>query len=327
MSNFQLSIIIPTWNRKKKLIKLLKTIISKIKNKKIKYEIIICDSFSTDGTQIEIFKKLCSNKNIVYKNIKKNNIAAKRNIGIKSSKYSNILLLDDDCLPMADFFKILKDELKLKKDDTIYCGQYFTPEKLINTSNYYKFRDEKNLKISTSKKITNKNIITGCCFFNKKNIYKKIMFDESIQGYGLEDVEWAYRLSQRKFKIFLTKARVNHQETSQNIQAYVQKWFILSRDSMPTILKKNKLMILPRNIQLFEVIFKNSVANIFIRFLIFFIAIPMSLFLKKYLFLVDSKKIFFSRNLFSLILKLYYFRGAVNRKKFNQSIWYNSGYK
>lgn len=327
MSNFQLSIIIPTWNRKKKLLKLLNNIVSKIKNKKIKYEIIICDSYSTDGTQTEINKKFVNYKNIIFKNIKKNNIAAKRNIGIKFSKYSNILLLDDDCLPLADFFEILKEKLKLRKVDTVYCGQYFTSQKLTNISNYYRFRDQKNLKISSSKEITNKNIITGCCFFNKKNIYKKIMFDENIQGYGLEDVEWAYRLSQRKFKIFLTKAKVDHQETSQNIQAYVQKWFILSRDSMPTILKKRKLMILPKNIQLFEVFFKNSFANPIIRFFIFFIVLPMSLFLKKYLFLLDTKKFFYSKNLFSLILKLYYFRGAASRKKFIQSIWYNSGYK
>ena len=327
MRNLELSIIIPTWNRKKKLIKLLKNIIFKIKNKKIKYEIIVCDSFSTDGTQIEVNRNFGINKNIFFKNIKKNNIAAKRNIGIKSSKYINVLLLDDDCLPMAQFFEVLKKELQIKKTDVVYCGQYFTPLKLIKKSNYYKFRDEKNLKVNTSKKINNKNIITGCCFFNKKNIYKKLLFDENIKGYGLEDVEWASRLEQNNFKIFLTGAKVDHQETSQNIQAYVQKWFILSRDSMPTILKQKKLKILPNNILLFETFFKNSFANPIMRFFIFFVVLPVSLILKKYLFLLDSNKVFFSKNLFSLILKLYYFRGAAKRNKLNQSLWYKSGYK
>ncbi len=51
MKKFNLSVIIPTWNRKKKLIKLLKIILEKLSKTNINYEILICDSFSNDGTQ------------------------------------------------------------------------------------------------------------------------------------------------------------------------------------------------------------------------------------------------------------------------------------
>ena len=248
MNYLKLSIIIPTWNRKKKLIKLIKNITYKIKKEKIKYEILICDSFSTDGFQNEF--------------------------------------------------------------DTIYCGQYYTSAKLTEKSNYYNFRDKKNLKISNSKKIDIKNIITGCCFFNKKNITNKLLFNKEIKGYGLEDVEWAYRLRLKKFKFLLTPAMVDHQETSQNIQSYALKWYILSRDSMPTILKQKKLHILPTNTQLFENTFAQPFLGLIIKPLIIFLGMPLSVVLKKYLYFSDSIKYLLSKSLFSLLLKLYYARGC-----------------
>ena len=327
MNYLKLSIIVPTWNRKKKLIKLIKNIIFKIKKEKIKYEILICDSFSGDGSQNEINKYFGKNKKVLYKNIKINNIAAKRNAGIRSSKYNNILLLDDDCIPIKNFYKILEKTLNKKKLDTIYCGQYYTSKKLIEKSNYYNFRDKKNLKVSNLKKIDIKNIITGCCFFNKKNITNKLLFNEEIKGYGLEDVEWAYRLRLKKFKFFLTPAMVDHQETSRNIQAYVLKWYALSRDSMPIILKEKKLNILPLSTQLFENIFAKPFIGLIVKSLILFIVLPISIIIKKYLIFSDSTKYLFSKNLFSLLLKLYYARGALDRNKRHSNRWYKSGYK
>lgn len=327
MNHLKLSIIIPTWNRKKKLIKLIKKIILKIKKEQIKYEILICDSFSIDGSQNEVDKYFGNNKKILYKNIKMNNIAAKRNVGIKSSKYDNILLLDDDCVPVKNFFEILKKTLNKKEFYSIYCGQYYTPVKLIEKSNYYKFRDKKNLKFITSSKINSKNVITGCCFFNKKYIKNKLLFNSDIKGYGLEDVEWAFRLQLKKFEFFLTPAIVDHQETSQNIEAYVQKWYILSKDSMPTILKQKKINILPPSTQLFENLFAHPLIGLMIRFLIFFIGLPLSFIIKKYLYFSDSIKYLFSKNLFSLLLKIYYARGALDRNKKHGSRWYDEGYK
>ena len=80
----------------------------------------------------------------------------------------------------------------------VFCAQYLTQKKLINYSNYYKFRDDKNLKTKIAKNIDVKNIITGCCFFNKKKIRKDYFFNEKIKGYGLEDVDWANKLLRKK---------------------------------------------------------------------------------------------------------------------------------
>ena len=328
MKKFKLSIIIPTWNRKKKLIKLLDIILIKLNEAKINYEIYICDSYSSDGTSTAIKKRYRKNKKIFIRNIKLNSISDKRNEGLKNVKFRNILFLDDDCVPMGNFFDILKRYLKNSKENQIYCGQYFTSKKLVETSNYYRFRDFKNLKLKDFGKINYKNIITGCCFFKLSQTKKAYFFNNKINGYGLEDVDWAFKLKKKKFELFLTEAKVDHQETSKNIVAYVLKWYALSRDAMPSLLKSNKKIMKGRMFT-FEKLFKNNLINFIFKVLNTFIFIPLSIILKYYLLLSDKYKYFFSKNLFNILNTLYYLRGACDRNKVNlkKIKWYSIGYK
>ena len=326
MKDFKLSIIIPTWNRKKKLIKLLKIIIPKIKIANITYEIIICDSFSKDGTYKEVKKNFKNNKKIRFRNINFNNISKKRNEGLKLSKYPNKLFLDDDCIPLNNFFSILKKNLINCKTKQVFCGQYYTQPKLLTQSNYYKFRDFKNLKVKSIKEIRYNNIITGCCYFRLRNLKDFVKFNEKIEGYGLEDVEWAFKLSKKNYKILLTNIKVDHQETSQNIAAYLIKWYVMSRDSM-TSLNINTIKQMHGRIFNFEKIFQNS----FFRFVLFSlnysILNPVGVVLKHYLVLTDKYKILYSKKLFELVLFIYYLRGACHRGRKKMFNWYNQGYK
>ena len=328
MSSLNLSIIIPTWNRKKKLIKLVRLLQNRINNQKIKYEIVICDSYSHDGSEILIKSLFKKKTNIIYINIKKNNISAKRNIGMKYAKYNNILLLDDDCFPIGNFFKILSHYLSQNSKNKVFCGQYFTQKKLINNSNYYKFRDDKNLKTKIAKKINYKNIITGCCFFNKKKISKDYFFNEKIKGYGLEDIDWASKLFNKKNQLILTEAKVDHQETSGNIGSYLMKWYILSRDAMPSLLKIKKVRHRGK-IFYFEDIYNYKVFNIILDMFIRILVFPISVLLKYYLINVDSKRTLYSKTLYKLSVIMYYLRGVSDRRKklFKNSKWYQLGYK
>jgi len=328
MKYFALSIVIPTWNRKKKLLKLIKFLIFLLKENKIKYEIFICDSHSTDGTIKEINKKFSRKLFVNILNIKENSISKKRNIGIKNSKYPNILLLDDDCIPKKNFFKILKKYLEISSKNEIFCGQYSTNSKLIANSNYYNFRDLKNLKTNKKVEINYNNIITGCCFFKKNLLKREFYFNEKIQGYGLEDVEWAHRLKKNKFNLFLTEAKVDHQETSQNIGSYLLKWYMLSRDAMPSLLK-NKKNEMNGKIFIFEKLYTNFIFKLFLKFINYFLLVPTSIALKLILIKTDKTKYLFSKKIFNFLLFLYYLRGACDRNRYNfkTSKWYDSGYK
>ncbi|MBU5689296.1 MAG: glycosyltransferase family 2 protein, partial [Candidatus Aenigmarchaeota archaeon] len=91
MNDPLVSVVIPTYNRKEMLIRLIKSI------KKSTYknlEIIVVDDASTDGTYEEIKRKFPDVK--IVRNEKNLLLAASRNIGIKNSKGKYIFLIDDD---------------------------------------------------------------------------------------------------------------------------------------------------------------------------------------------------------------------------------------
>lgn len=85
------SVIIPTFNRKESLIRLINSVLnSTYKN----LEIIVIDDASADGTY-GIIKKRYPNITI-YRNEKEMLLAGSRNVGIKCSKGDFIFLIDDD---------------------------------------------------------------------------------------------------------------------------------------------------------------------------------------------------------------------------------------
>ena len=107
----KVSIIIPTYNRKKLLIRALRSILAQTyKN----YEIIIYDDGSTDGTEAEIGQ---FNKTVVYLKGEHSGVSHARNEALRVSKGEYIAFLDDD-----DWWdeKYLETTVKrLKREDVI----------------------------------------------------------------------------------------------------------------------------------------------------------------------------------------------------------------
>lgn len=85
------SVVIPTFNRKEKLIRLIQSVQkSTYKN----LEIIVVDDASTDGTY-EVVKKAFPKVKII-RNEKELLLASSRNVGIKNSNGAFVFLIDDD---------------------------------------------------------------------------------------------------------------------------------------------------------------------------------------------------------------------------------------
>ena len=131
------SIILPTLNEKGHIEKLIDAIAKNFQNKKNKYEIIVVDDNSNDGT-INIVKNLKKNKKIklyVRKN-KKKNLAKSIYLGILKSRYENIIWMDADFQhPPQYISKIIKHT---KNYDVIIFSRF-----LKRSKRYY----EKNIVI------------------------------------------------------------------------------------------------------------------------------------------------------------------------------------
>lgn len=87
------SIVIPTYNRKDKLARLLESILNS-NYPKDKIEIIVVDDASTDGTYGEIQENFPSVN--VIRNERERLLAGSRNVGIKNSRGKFIFFIDDD---------------------------------------------------------------------------------------------------------------------------------------------------------------------------------------------------------------------------------------
>lgn len=342
-SNISISVVIPTWNRAKALIKCLEEIYLNCLSVN-DYEIIICDSHSTDGTEKEINQFIIKNKlnNLKLIQCEHNNVSLKRNEGIINSKYEYVVLLDDDCIPIGEYIQNYQFEFSRNDNKVILCGQYRTDEKKLKYSNYLKYRDSRNYSHAEPNSestyggslLDYKRIVTGNLGFRKNEVVSKnIFFNENIIGYGGEDVDWAWRLIDNGFKIKKTGIKVLHNETSYSISNYRLKHYHFSFGAMPFLIKYN--YDAARGLPTFFLekhndTFYNKVIFNLIRFILNkWLINLMELFALR----TDKYKIFYSKTLYRLIILRSYIDGILARKKNilkqtdTKSNWYSKGYK
>ena len=154
------SVILPTLNEKGHILKLINEISDTFESKKIKYEIIIVDDDSEDGTYeiVENYKKDKFFLKTVSRKNKKKNLAESINKGVSISQYDNIIWLDADFqhppIYINDFI------LKSENYDAIIASRF------LKDSNRY-FND------ANFDKDTNEN---QSYLFNK--LCKLLLFDE-----------------------------------------------------------------------------------------------------------------------------------------------------
>lgn len=175
-----LSIIIPVFNEKKTIKKIIDKIIA-LKN--IKKEIIIIDDCSTDGT-VSILKKLN------YKEIKKI-IFQKKNLGkgaaIKAAKNyikGEIVIIQDADLEYdpRDYYKFIEIYLK-KHVKVVYGSRYLGKKKFKTNQNFFvNFRAFGNYFLTKYSNLLNNQKLTDAhtCYKSfRSNVYKKIKLQEN----------------------------------------------------------------------------------------------------------------------------------------------------
>ena len=242
MLKFFITIVIPTYKRNKKLKKLINKIIDQIP-KGINIEIII---IGNEKVNFEYKNQLAIKNNLKIKSIliKKNSNAIKRNIGIKNSKGSNLILIDDDCLPAKNF---IKDYIKLFKkinDRDILCGSVKYLKSKIKKENFNRYRQSRHFIIKDHK-INKKNYLPASKIVtmnmgmkNSKLLMNTKYFNENFGGYGFEDYEFGYRLIKKGFNLIASKPSVYHLD-ERNFRSYLNKIYFFSRDSVSKLKKIN----------------------------------------------------------------------------------------
>ena len=188
MTNDVISIVIPTYNREKKLKRAIQSVIEQsYKN----WELIIVDNYSSDNTEalIENFK---NNKIYFYKLNNNGAIAKSRNFGISKSSGHYICFLDSDDWWHKEKLNYVNNYI-LKGFDFIYHDMYLTPKKIFKRKTSYC----RNL----NKPIFEDLVVNGPAFPTsstciKKEIIEKCQgFNENREFIAWEDFDFWIKIS------------------------------------------------------------------------------------------------------------------------------------
>jgi len=183
------SIVIPTYNRKPILKKCLSALEAQKLNKNVdNYEIIVVDDGSTDGTSSWIKNNKDNLPHVVLYEQEHGGPALGRNLGVINSKYEIIIFIDSDLIVLDNFLNSHVDKLlSFWRVNNKKCFTYGT---VVNTSNFQNPQDEKHKLLDTSFAY----FATGNVAISKELISSVGLFDTSFSLYGWEDLELGERL-------------------------------------------------------------------------------------------------------------------------------------
>ena len=220
-----ISLIIPTYKRNKYLLEIVK-ILNKQKLFNSLFEIIVIDSSKNN------LLKYLKLRNTRYLNVLQNSNALKRNIGIKSAKFKNIIFLDDDCMPSKTFLKDYKNIFKNLNRKEIICGSVIYDQKDIIKYDYLKFRAKNHFLITKSLFKKKKNFFLDSSKIVTMNMGLKLdsgrslFFNKKFKNYGFEDYEFGYRYLKYGYKFLAAYPLVTHKEERSYVN-YLNKFYFL----------------------------------------------------------------------------------------------------
>lgn len=196
-----LSLLIPTYNYV--AVTLVKSLYEQLKGQNISFEIICFDNGSKSMVNLKN-EKINNIEFCVFVSLRKNGGRSKiRNLLADKAKYSWLLFLDADVLPVSEkFIKNYLDTLRIENQNVIYGGIKYDSnippddEKLRWV--YGKAREEISLK---ERQLNPDGYFSSANFLIKKSLFQQIKFDESLIEYGHEDTLLAINLIKKKISI------------------------------------------------------------------------------------------------------------------------------
>ncbi len=217
MLKTDVSVIIPTFNRKDTLAKCIHALFAQTYSNN--YEIIVVDDGSTDGTEA-LMNTLLSNAPCIMRYSRQANRgpAAARNAGIKMAQGGLILFIDDDIIAVPTLLEShFNWHLKYPDEKTAVLGYVeWSPD--IEITPFMRWLDNGGPQFSFNK-ILNEIDVNPERYFYTCNISlkKKLLiengdfFDEEFSIAGWEDIELGHRLSKRGLVLkFNKEAKAYH---------------------------------------------------------------------------------------------------------------------
>ena len=180
------SIILPTYNEAGHIQSLIKDINNIFSKKEIKFEIIVVDDGSKDGTieKINELRNSFNNLNLIVRNKFKNSLVDSLNQGIENSKFNYIIWLDADFSHPPKYISQMIEKMNTQNYDLIFFSRFLKESKRYFESEKYSAQAIDKLSIYLNK---------ICNFFLYKDLFdytsgyvlvkKNFLKNHKLKGY------------------------------------------------------------------------------------------------------------------------------------------------
>jgi GT2 family glycosyltransferase len=203
-----ISVVIPTYNRLDTLKEVLPTLLAQDLAPS-QYELLVCDSNSSDGTQ-EYLVALSPDPRIRHLTGAFSGRAAARNAGIAAACGEIVLFNDADILASPD---LLATHLQRHRERNGIAVVGLEVQ-VRDLADYVFKRDHPeargHLHPPSRKKLSWLYFLTGNASVRRVDLLRAGGFDESFTGYGHEDLELGFRLQQLGIEILYEPHAVNY---------------------------------------------------------------------------------------------------------------------
>ncbi|HEY2475232.1 MAG TPA: glycosyltransferase, partial [Candidatus Cybelea sp.] len=189
----ELSVVIPTYNRLDTLSLVLPTLLAQ-DLPAAQYELLVCDSSSTDGTDAYVREIAAAHPNVRYLPAAYSGRAAARNAGIAAALGEIVLFNDADIFASPNLLSVHRDR-HLQRSGIAVVGLE------VQARDYKEYEYKRDhpkarghLHPPSRKKLSWLYFLTGNASVRRPDLLRAGCFDESFTGYGHEDLELGYRL-------------------------------------------------------------------------------------------------------------------------------------
>jgi teichuronic acid biosynthesis glycosyltransferase TuaG len=207
--NNQISVIIPTYNRSKELLRAVNSVLNQTTQV---LEILICDDGSTDDSYPLI--KSLDNPLIIWINCGRNgNAAVPRNIGIKNAKGNWVAFLDsdDEWLPFKLEYQI---NLILSNNASAVSSNAININ--VKTKEFRSYFNKEFRYFNFSKLLYSNYVITSSVLIKKNLLLKYKLFPENVDFIGIEDYALWLKISTNDNFFYSNESLLNYYSDHSN---------------------------------------------------------------------------------------------------------------
>jgi glycosyltransferase involved in cell wall biosynthesis len=205
----EISVVIPTYNRLDMLARVIPTLLEQDLAPS-EYELLVCDSRSTDGTAEYVAQVRDAHSNVRHLAGSYSGRAAARNAGIAAARGDIVVFNDADILASPN---LLSTHLRRHRERRGIAVVGLEVQ-VNDFEEYLHKRDHPatrgHLHTPSRKRLSWLYFLTGNASVRREDLVRAGRFDEGFTGYGHEDLELGYRLQKMGIEIIYEPDAVNY---------------------------------------------------------------------------------------------------------------------